>query len=97
MVAKKTEQRWIDAKFGWFEQNSPDKDGFWDCYLQIAESCLKRVDRRTLNLEHVKAKVRHPDLKYDIYNIRPACRPCNKLKGSQDLDEINRKFGRDII
>lgn len=97
MVAKKTDQRWIDTKVGWFEQNPPDKDGYWDCYLQIAESCQRRVDRRTLNLEHAKSKARRPDLRYDITNIRPACRPCNKLKGSENLEDIARKFGRDII
>ena len=88
-MAKKTEQKWIDTKYGWFEQNPPDRDGYWNCYLAISPYCKKRVNRRNINLEHVRSRARYPEFKYDIDNLRPACSPCNKLKGSRDLEEID--------
>lgn len=72
----------------WFEQNPPDSNGNWQCYLQISPDCPRILNRSTITLEHVKSKVRYPALKFDVNNLKAACSPCNKMKGSLDLDEL---------
>lgn len=78
----------------WFSrpENQPDMNQQWTCYLRIAPDCEIFVTRETLNLEHVKSKVRRKDLRFDPDNIKPACQPCNKLKGSQDLEDLVDKY-----
>ena len=76
----------------WVKDNPPDDDGTWECYLQISSKCLKRVSKRTMTKEHVEPKVKRPDLKFDPNNIRPACSWCNKLKGSQTLEQLAKTF-----
>lgn len=71
----------------WFELNPPDKEGYWYCYLRISPNCPYRLDKKTVQQEHVLSKTRRPDLKYDVTNLRPACDPCNKLKGSLNYDD----------
>lgn len=73
----------------WFKLNPPDDKGVWVCYLQISPECPIKLTRSTITLEHVRSKVRAPELKYDINNLRPACGYCNKLKGSLDLNELH--------
>lgn len=91
-MARKTEQKWIDTKLKWFEQNPPDEKGQWVCYLQIAWNCPKILDRRTLTLEHVRSKARAPELKYEVSNLKPSCSNCNALKESLEVDEVLKKY-----
>jgi hypothetical protein len=76
----------------WVKANPPDTDGKWECYLQISEKCCKRVSKRSMTKEHVEAKVRRPDLKYDTRNIRPSCSWCNKRKGSNSIEELSKIY-----
>lgn len=46
------------------------------------------LDRGTIRLEHKQSKNHHPELKYDVNNLAPACDACNKLKGSRDASEM---------
>lgn len=85
-VKAKTKRRITYKK--WLEVNPPDTDGYWTCYLQISTLCLGRVNQSTLTLEHVQPKVKAPELKYDITNIRASCSFCNKLKGSRTLSQL---------
>lgn len=72
----------------WFQINPPNASGHWICYLNTSPECPRVLDRSTITLEHVKSKVRYPELRYDVTNLKPACSHCNKLKGSLDLDEL---------
>jgi 5-methylcytosine-specific restriction endonuclease McrA len=38
--------------------------------------------------EHVKSKVRHPQLRAEPTNLRPTCADCNRDKGSNDYKEV---------
>lgn len=71
----------------WYELNPPDEKGRWFCYLGISPECKVVLTRSTITLEHVKSKARHPDLRFEVTNLRPACAPCNALKGSLDWDD----------
>lgn len=72
----------------WFALNPSDENGQWKCYLHISPNCYGWVNASTLKIEHVKSKVRRPDLKYTVSNLKPACGPCNELKGSRDVEEL---------
>lgn len=74
----------------WYELNPPDAKGLWYCYLRISPECPVVLTRSTITLEHVKSKVRHPELKYEVTNLKAACSPCNKLKGSLDIEELSQ-------
>lgn len=76
----------------WFKTNPPDAYGEWKCYLQISPNCHKKVDRGTLNIEHMNSKARRPDQKHDLDNLKPACSPCNELKGSLSADEAIKRY-----
>lgn len=73
----------------WYELNPPDASGLWYCYLRISPNCPYKLTRSTITLEHVKSKVRHPELRYEVTNLKPACSACNKLKGSLDVEELS--------
>lgn len=83
-MSAKYDKLWRATRKEWYETNLPDVHGYWQCYLQISPECSITVDRSTINLEHVLSKVRHPELRFVVSNLRPACHPCNKLKGSKD-------------
>lgn len=73
----------------WYETNPPDDKGTWTCYLQLTKQCPIKLTRSTIQLEHVKSKVRHPELKFEATNLKPACSWCNRMKGSLNADEIS--------
>lgn len=91
--APKSQARRQRTSREWYESNPPpNPDGTWTCYLQISPLCPKRVDRTTINLEHVKPRAKYQHLKYDPSNIRPACEPCNKLKGPWTLEQLAETY-----
>lgn len=90
--SKKSQQKRKQTAARWFENNPPDEDGYWDCYLQISDYCHKRVNRPMITLEHCYPKFKYPELKHVQENIKPSCAFCNKLKGSKTLQQLARIF-----
>lgn len=86
--SEKARSKRTETNREWFKINPPDKKGLWYCYLRISPLCPIKLTRTTIRLEHVKSKVRYPELKYVVSNLKPACEHCNKLKGSLDLEEL---------
>jgi 5-methylcytosine-specific restriction endonuclease McrA len=76
------------TKREWFVLNPPNEKGLWFCYLGISPICPNWLTRSTITLEHVKSKARHPELKFVVTNLKPACSFCNAIKGSRDIDEL---------
>ncbi len=87
--SEKTKSKRIAVSREWFKLNPPSPKGTWECYLQISPECPRVLTRSTITLEHVKSRARHPELKYDITNLKPSCAPCNFLKGSLDVEELS--------
>lgn len=81
-----------ETNSAWLLANPPDKNGQWQCYLQISKLCLKFVDKKTLVHEHVRSKRRHPELKHVITNIKASCTACNKAKASQELEDLAKTY-----
>ena len=90
--SQKSRARRIRTAKTWHELNPPNAYGLWECYLRIAPNCPIWVNKQTLTLEHVEAKVRNIARKYDVTNIRPACEHCNKLKGSWSLQDLAETY-----
>lgn len=88
----KSRRRRLKMAQEWFRGNPPDANGNWECYLQISTLCPKKLNRTTITLEHVHAKVRRPDLKYVSANLKPSCSFCNKMKGSRSVQELAKTF-----
>lgn len=90
--AVKTKEKRLAVTQEWLELNPADEEGTWTCYLQIAINCRLRMNIGTLNIEHDHSKARRPDLKYNVKKLKPACSPCNELKGSLSGDEVINKY-----
>lgn len=86
--SKKAYRARVATYKSWMKANPSDEHGYWTCYLHISQLCPVRLTRSMLTLEHVQPKVKRPDLKYDIGNIRPSCKFCNKLKGSRTPEQL---------
>lgn len=80
-------KRWLRMK-----SNQPDENGNWACYLGIAPDCHVHINIDTISLEHVRAKVRSPKLRYCARAIKAACPPCNKLKGSWSIQQLAETY-----
>ena len=87
-ISTKTLSKTQATRHLWLKLNPPTEQGFWICYLNISPFCLLKLTQATLKLDHVKARSRYPELKYDVSNLRPACEFCNDMKGSRDLEEL---------
>lgn len=74
-VGKETES----AVARWKRLQKANHQGYYECYI-----CHRLVPY--LMAEHVKSKVRHPDQRTDLTNLRPVCADCNAEKGSHDND-----------
>ncbi len=64
----------------WYKNNPPDHSGFWYCYL-----CGKAITKEEVELDHVLSRSRHPELRFEISNLKPACHTCNFDKGSREV------------
>lgn len=88
----KNRERRLKVRDKWFDQNPPDIDSKWYCYLDgLSEQCWTLMDREQIEqhgLEHVIAKVKNPSLKFEVANLRVACPPCNAVKGSWRLEQL---------
>ncbi len=82
----------IELNNEWLRLNPSDNKGRWFCYLNISTDCPKVLTAFTLQLEHVRSRARHPGLKWDINNLKPACGACNALKKSLDIEDLVDEF-----
>ena len=78
-----TAKKWIDTRKEWVKNNPPDISGYWYCTY-----CGVPLAYSSLTLDHIKARSRRPDLRYDHSNLAPSCYSCNQQKGSKDVEEF---------
>lgn len=90
-IGKQTKQ-WLMTRTTWIRKNPPPIEGkYWMCYLRIHPWCPGRIDINHLTLDHVVSRTRGVKLRYNQDNIKPACKHCNGMKGSRNLDEVKPK------
>lgn len=86
-------KNWQRTRVDWIEANPPSFGGYWECYLKISPMCPKFLTIDTLTLDHVVGRGRDSKLRYVLSNLKPACSPCNNLKGSQSVEKVREKYG----
>lgn len=89
--SKKAQDKRLATREKWFEENPPDANGNWKCYIPKHPLCPRLLDHKTIRLEHDLSKARRPDLIYETSNIHPACDYDNKAKGSLSAAEYMQK------
>lgn len=67
--------KWIATRKDWIA-NNPEP---WHCAY-----CGIPLAIEQLTLDHIKSRSRHPELRFDLSNLTPACWTCNERKGSGD-------------
>lgn len=77
----KVGRQWIATRKEWVQKNLPDS-GYWVCAY-----CGKQLYLNTLTLDHKLSRGRHPELRFDLDNLVPACYECNIEKGSLSAEE----------
>ena len=85
----KTTKQWFITRATWIRKNPPPiNNKYWECYLRISPYCPVQIDIAHLTLDHVVSRTRDPSQRFNLANLKPACLPCNTMKGSRALDQI---------
>lgn len=69
---------WLRVRKEWLKNNPPNHEGYWICAI-----CGKWTEH--IEVDHIKARSRRPDLRYELSNLQPLCHRCNTRKGSNDI------------
>lgn len=79
---------WEKTRKQWLRDNPPNHEGYYVC-----DYCYKWVGSSEVTLDHMDARSRRPDLRYDKENLTPSCYQCNNKKGSKSYKEFKKKEG----
>jgi 5-methylcytosine-specific restriction endonuclease McrA len=60
-----------------------NKQEAYNCFY-----CGKFLWPAEVTLDHYHSRSRHPELRYELSNLRPCCWNCNGEKGSTDGDDF---------
>lgn len=81
----------VAFRSGW-KQSIANHTGMYPCYLKISPLCPGWLTMDQVTLEHKNPKSRFPEQRRDRKNAGIACEPCNKLKGTRTLEELQRIY-----
>lgn len=73
-------KRWMETREKWFERH---QSRHYYCYI-----CGRKMTKKETTLDHIKARSRHPELRYRFDNLAPCCGWCNYQKGSKSLEQF---------
>lgn len=76
-------QYWIKTRAAWIKEHPANHQGYWVCHY-----CGNYVDEKAMTLDHLESRSRHPELRFVLSNLVPACGPCNVKKKSHSHDEF---------
>lgn len=72
--------QWDKTRALWKKLNPPNHQGYYVCHI-----CNRWVAADEMELDHVRARTRRVDLRFDLSNLLPAHHDCNSQKGSKDI------------
>lgn len=72
----KVGKKWLATRRQWFKLNPKT---YYECNY-----CGRWLEPNETTLDHVKSRSRHPELRFNLDNLVPACYSCNYKKGSRD-------------
>jgi 5-methylcytosine-specific restriction endonuclease McrA len=78
-IGGKYYQKMVKIRKEWYRQNLPDHSGYYYCAY-----CGKAITRAETELDHVLSRSRHPELRFELSNLKPSCHNCNVEKGSRE-------------
>lgn len=82
--AGKVSHTWQRTREIWFRENYQDS---YNCFY-----CGRHLWIYEVTLDHYLSRSRHPELRYDLENLRPSCALCNYEKGSIDGDIFVKRY-----
>jgi 5-methylcytosine-specific restriction endonuclease McrA len=77
-MSGKYSKKWLATRKEWFSLNPPNPFGYYACYL-----CGRWFTPKEITLDHVLPRGSHPELRYELTNLKPCCWECNQKKGSR--------------
>lgn len=80
----KVTKKWLEVRKEWLRLHPQEH---FQCTY-----CPKIVPRNEITLDHYKNRSAHPELRFDLNNLVPACAPCNYEKGSIDGDVFIKRY-----
>lgn len=79
----KHEKLWRECRRLWVKLHPPNFQGYYICWI-----CHGWVHESEMELDHIIARSRRPDLRYILTNLAPSHHLCNTVKGSSEHKEI---------
>lgn len=76
-------KKWLETRNEWIQKNT-NTLGVFNCYI-----CGVLLTLETLTLDHKHSRSRRPDLRFDLTNLAPCCKPCNEWKGSREFHQAS--------
>jgi 5-methylcytosine-specific restriction endonuclease McrA len=73
----KVGKEWLKVRRAWLKANPPNHQGYYVCAI-----CGRWVHESEVEVDHILARTRRPDLRFDHTNLQPAHSRCNTKKGS---------------
>lgn len=84
---------WIEERNQWIQDNPPEYNGKWRCYLRTTPLCPEFLDIDQLTLDHEIPRSSLKNMPGVKTKLRPACVFCNGDKGSQSLENYLKSKG----
>lgn len=74
----KVGKEWLKVRKQWVKLNPPNHEGYYVCAIG-GDWVLAEY----LELDHIIARSRRPDLRFELSNLQPSCSKHNSEKGSK--------------
>jgi len=62
-------------------------------FIKWGRRCLKCGSQKTVQVDHVKPRIKYPRLQWDFNNLQPLCYDCNQEKGWKDETDYRLDTG----
>ena len=80
----KVSDKWLRVRRQWFVDNQAES---YTCYI-----CGRFLWPADVTLDHIKSRSSHPELRFEMSNLAPACWKCNTEKGSRSLENYKKSL-----
>lgn len=82
-------KNWSAIKRRWRNQNPPDANGFYECWI-----CRQPVHMSAVSLDHVAPTSLYPEYAKNLSNLRPSHKFCNDQRTTPTYAKITRHVKR---
>lgn len=75
----KVGKEWLGVRREWVRLHPPNHQGYYICAI-----CGRWVPAEEMELDHITARSRRPDMRSLLDNLQALCGRCNARKGSRE-------------